>query len=180
MALPVVRGSSAPVGSRGISSSSLVWRWLPATVWMALIFRGSGDGLSAAHTSRWLEPLLRWLLGGGVSVDGIEWAHFLMRKAGHVSEYAVLAVLLWRALLPTPPSSPTAKRTFRPGRAGWLAVGLATAFAASDEFHQAFVPSRGASVADVCLDAAGATLGVLSLAAWRWGRARRRRARVRA
>lgn len=141
---------------------------------MALIFRGSGDGLSATHTSRWLEPLLRWLLGDGVSADGIEWAHFLLRKAGHVSEYAVLAVLLRRALLPTPPSFPATKPTSRLARTGWMAVGLATAFAASDEFHQAFVPSRGASVADVYLDAAGATLGVLVLGAWHWRRDRRR------
>ncbi len=159
------------MGSRNVFTSSLVWRWLAAVVWMALIFRGSGDGLSAAHTSRWLEPLLRWLLGGGVSAEGIEWAHFLVRKAGHVSEYAVLAVLLWRALRPP---SPRATRTFWPGRTGWLAVGIATAFAASDEFHQAFVPSRGASVADVCLDGVGATLGVLGLAAWRRWRDLRR------
>lgn len=143
---------------------------------MALIFRGSGDGLSAAHTSRWLGPLLRWLLGGMVSTDGLEWVHFLVRKAGHVSEYAVLAVLLWR-LLPAAASRAsrgTTRAARWPGRAGWLAVALATAFAASDEFHQAFVPSRGASVVDVCLDAAGATLGILVLGLGRWLRDRRR------
>ena len=138
---------------------------------MALIFRGSGDALSAAHTSGWLDPLLRWLLGAGASADDIQWAHFLVRKAGHVSEYAVLAVLLCRAL----PSFPATRPALRLARIGLMAIGLATAFAASDEFHQSFVPSRTASVADVCLDAAGATLGVLVLGAWHWQRDRHRR-----
>ena len=144
---------------------------------MALIFGGSGDTLSAAHTSRWLEPLLRWLLGGEVSAAGIEWAHFLVRKAGHVSEYAVLAVLLWWALQPPAPP-PVAAASSPPfggeQRGDWLTVGLAAAFAASDEFHQIFVPSRGASLTDVCLDSAGATLGVLGLRLWRRLRGHRR------
>ena len=134
---------------------------------MALIFGGSGDTLSAAHTSRWLEPLLHWLLGGGVSAAGIEWAHFLVRKAGHVSEYAVLAVLFrWALQLPTRPVAVTSSSPSG-GRGDWLAVGLAAAFAASDEFHQIFVPSRGASLTDVCLDSVGAALGVLGLGLWR-------------
>jgi len=33
-------------------------------------------------------------------------------------------------------------------------------YSASDEIHQAFVPNRGASFADVCLDTAGAALGL--------------------
>ena len=139
---------------------------------MVLIFGGSGDTLSAAHTSRWLEPFLRSLLGGEVSATRVEWAHFLVRKAGHVSEYAVLATLLWWALRPpTPPAGAAPSRLV--GRRDWLAIGLAAAFAASDEFHQAYVPSRGASVADVCLDSVGAALGVLCL--WTWLRVRGRR-----
>ena len=160
------------MGSREVFPSSPLWRWLPAVAWMALIFGGSGDTLSAAHTSRWLEPLLRWLLGGEVSAAGVGWAHFLVRKAGHVSEYAVLAVLLrWALRPPTPLADAAPSRLV--GQRDWLAIGLAAAFAASDEFHQAFVPSRGASVADVCLDSVGAALGVLCL--WMWRRIRGRR-----
>jgi VanZ family protein len=35
------------------------------------------------------------------------------------------------------------------------------AYAASDEFHQSFVPSRTASLRDVTIDLCGATLAVL-------------------
>ena len=40
----------------------------------------------------------------------------------------------------------------------WL---LSVLYAASDEFHQAFVPGRGPMVSDVVLDSAGALVGVL-------------------
>lgn len=183
------------MGSRGVAQRFLpapfLWRWLPAAVWMVLIFGGSTGALSAPHTSRWLEPFLRWLLGGDDTTQAaVEWVHFLLRKAGHVSEYAVLAILLRRALLPSPPSvqppanaPPVLKADFPLWRfwsgraAGARAVVLAVAFAVSDELHQAFVPTRGASVADVCLDAAGAVLGVLGLAVLRRARHHRRRLR---
>ena len=69
--------------------------WMPAIVWMALIFIGSTDMLSAEHTSRFLAPFLRWL------DPQITWATLnavqtIIRKLGHVTEYAILAALLWR------------------------------------------------------------------------------------
>src|SRR5438045_8621912 len=71
--------------------------WMPAIVWMALLFIGSTDMLSAEHTSRFLVPFLRWL------DPGITWATLnllqtIIRKLGHVMEYAILAALLWREL----------------------------------------------------------------------------------
>jgi VanZ family protein len=78
--------------------------------------------------------------------------HLFVRKAAHLTEYTILAVLLCRALR------------------GWIeefwrrvALILAPAmiFAATDEFHQSFVRSRTPSVRDVLPDGAGALLGVL-------------------
>jgi len=46
------------------------------------------------------------------------------------------------------------------------------AYAASDEFHQLFVPSREASVLDVLIDTAGAVFALLLI--WFIGRWRRR------
>src|SRR5205814_9256817 len=71
--------------------------WMPAIVWMALIFLGSSDMLSAEHTSRFLVPFLRWL-DPQISFATLNAIQFGIRKLAHLTEYAILAMLLWRAL----------------------------------------------------------------------------------
>ena len=67
----------------------------------------------------------------------------LLRKAAHVAEYAVLGLLLVRAL-PRPPAA------FMAG----------VAYAITDEIHQHFVSGRNASVLDVVVDGIGVAIGV--------------------
>jgi VanZ family protein len=125
---------------------------------MVLIFLGSTDALSAEHTSRFLVPFLHWL-DPHMPFATIMSLQLLIRKLGHVTEYAILAILLWRAL--------RGGRNFQAHFTllffvAWLACGL---FAASDEFHQSFVPSRTSSVYDVMIDICGALIGLLICAA---------------
>ena len=90
--------------------------------------------------------------------------HDFIRKFTHVSEYFVFGLLLFRAI--------------RMPRQGWqwewafLAMLIAALYASSDEIHQIFVPSRGASVFDALLDAGGASAA--QLAAWIVNRLERR------
>ena len=127
--------------------------WMPVILWMTLIFIGSTDVLSADHTSRFLFPFLRWL-DPHISWMTMYSIQTVIRKLGHVTEYAVLAALLWRAL-----RSETAWK-------GRIAVVFALAwsgcaiFAASDELHQSFVSSRTSSVHDVIIDVCGALIGL--------------------
>src|SRR5437762_1380647 len=78
-------------------------------------------------------------------------------KLAHVVEYSVLSWLVAWAL----------------GRAGrWALVTwlVATVYAATDEFHQAFTPQRHPQVIDVLLDSAAAALALQALrylVAWR-------------
>lgn len=146
----------------------LVSAWLPVGAWMAIIFAGSTDAFSSGHTSRFIGPFLRWLWPA-LGDAAVESAVFWIRKAAHVTEYAVLAGLWWRALW-----RPVREDT-RPW--GWpvarRALFASAAWAAADETHQAFTLTRGASVRDVALDTAGAALGLLLLWriwAWRGGR----------
>jgi VanZ family protein len=120
---------------------------------MTIIFAGSTDLMSAEHTSRIIVPLLRWLFPAIAPLTVVR-IEFLIRKAAHVSEYAVLAVLFYRAFVHT---------VFRSRRAlsAGLVLLLCAAYAASDEFHQSFVPSRTSSLRDVMIDICGATLAVL-------------------
>ena len=131
--------------------------WLPLLIWVCVIFLGSTDVLSAEHTSRFMVPFLLWLKPE-MSPEKILFILIIMRKSAHVSEYAILALLLWRALR----SNPTL-RTTRPMLLGAVLVACSV-FAASDEFHQSFVKSRTPSVRDVALDVAGAVFALLIVA----------------
>jgi VanZ family protein len=108
-----------------VTSSRALSTWAPVVVWMAVIFAFSS------------VPSL----SSGLSYD------YVLRKCAHVTEYAILSVLLLRALGREAPA---------------FLIGVA--YAASDEVHQHFVAGRHASPVDVAIDAAGLALG---LAAWR-------------
>ncbi len=130
----------------------LVSKWMPVIAWMLLIFAGSSDALSAEHTSRFIVPFLRWF-DPQVSIATIAAIHLALRKLGHFTEYAILAAFLWRGL----------RGTFSAVSSSALAIAaflIAAGFAASDEFHQSFVPTRTASARDVMIDCLGALFAV--------------------
>ena len=83
--------------------------------------------------------------GGGPGIP--DWA-------SHGSVYLILSALLCRALAGGF-SAPLS------GGAALLALTLASVYGVSDELHQAFVPGRDASTADVAKDLAGSALGAL-------------------
>ena len=103
--------------------------WGPVVVWAAVIF-----ALSAV-------PSLGTDLGVWDTV---------LRKCAHVTEYAILALLLYRAIGRELPA---------------FLIGFA--YAITDEIHQEFVRGRHASPFDVSMDAAGLALGLLLLHATR-------------
>jgi VanZ family protein len=112
-------GVASDASARGLSV------WLPVVIWAALIFTFSSI------------PSLNTGLG--------TW-DLLLRKAAHMTEYAILGALLLRAL----------------GRE--LPAFLAgVAYAVTDEVHQYFVEGRPASALDVALDAVGVALGIFLL-----------------
>jgi len=135
---------------------------------MMAIFGGSTDLLASSHTSRFLVPFLRWLKPD-ISPAAIEAWQYFIRKCGHATEYAILALLVLRALRSRPES--------RAGKSGWeafrLAFLVAVFYAATDEFHQTFVSTRQGLVSDVMVDATGAALGLFIV--WLIGRWRQRK-----
>jgi len=126
--------------------------WGPAILWMILIFSASADGQSVAHTSRIIGPFCRWLFPN-VTFDEVQTVQFIVRKGAHMTEYALLGILLLYALSAN-----------RGDPRKWISSAwvLAVAYAAADEFHQVFVPGRNGSLVDVMIDATGAALGLLA------------------
>jgi VanZ family protein len=114
-------------------ASQRVSMWLPVIGWAIVIF-----GLSAIPS---------------LSTDLGTW-DLVLRKAAHVTEYAVLGALLLRAVGRELPA---------------LLIGIA--YAASDEIHQHFVPGRAGRPLDAGIDAIGLVLGIILL---KWTRERRR------
>lgn len=121
--------------------------WVPPVAWMGVILLLSTDTGSAEHTGRFLVPLLRWIWPSASALQ-IEVLHGLVRKAAHLTEYAMLAALWFRAFI--------GGRGWSPGAAAGAAFGMSVAWAHVDEAAQAFTPSRTGAYADVMIDAAGA------------------------
>jgi len=128
--------------------------WAAALGWMAMIFWFSAkDGTASGGMSGGLIRFFAVRVSPGFSqLDAAEQAavveswQFAVRKLAHFSEYAVLGGLYAAAI-----------RLSLNGRSGRGAAALRTglplllglAYAAGDEWHQAFVPGRGPAVRDV-------------------------------
>jgi VanZ family protein len=141
--------------------------WLPVLIWMALIFSASSDAHSYEHSARLVEPLLHWLFPH-MSPTRVEAVHLFLRKGAHLVEYSVLALLFWRAVRRPVKNDP---RPWVWPEAG-LALALVFLYAAGDEFHQVFVPTRTGLVSDVFIDTAGGAASLFAL--WIIGRWRKR------
>jgi VanZ family protein len=97
--------------------------WLPVVFWAGVIFAFSSIPSLSTHLGVW---------------------DTILRKGAHITEYAILGALLYRALGKEP-----------------LALAAGILYAATDELHQYFVRGRHASPVDVAIDAVGLALGML-------------------
>jgi VanZ family protein len=97
--------------------------WAPVVLWAGVIFALSSVPSLSTGLGVWDE---------------------ILRKGAHLTEYAILGLLLFRAVGQEVP-----------------AFLLGVAYAVTDEIHQAFVRGRHSSPFDVAFDAAGVALGLL-------------------
>jgi len=123
--------------------------WLLVLIWAAVIFGFSTDTFSSDHTQTVVIDVLQALLPHAPEHTLIT-MHDVVRKLAHFGNYFVFGLLLFRAV--------------RAPEKGWawrwayLAVLIAALYASSDEIHQIFVPSRGASIWDALLDTGSAAV----------------------
>ena len=106
-----------------MARSRVLTVWLPVVLWAALIFTFSSIPSLSTGLGTW---------------------DTILRKGAHLTEYAILGMLLLRAFGREAPA---------------LAAGIA--YAASDEFHQHFVRGRHGTPVDVAIDAIGVCIGML-------------------
>jgi VanZ family protein len=122
---------------------------------MAVIF-GASTGLGApSNTSHFFRPLLHWLFPS-LTEEQFDLIHHGVRKTAHFVEYAILGVMVWRAVRFDP-----AFASYSPRRQFWFVLLCCMLYASTDEFHQKFVATRQPAVQDVLLDTSGAACGLL-------------------
>jgi VanZ family protein len=151
---------SQAVGTRELTLSPArrAAAWLPVLVWLFVVMGFSQGTFSAAWSMQGIGPLVRVL---GLTPEQAAMVHFFIRKGAHVLEYAVLGLLAFRAATLSLPARPVA--------AAAIALGIALAMAAVDEWHQAYEPTRTGTPRDVALDLAGACGGVAVWRRWKLG-----------
>jgi VanZ family protein len=110
----------------GVPTSRSLTHWLPVVLWAAVIFALSSVPSLSSGLGTW---------------------DVVLRKGAHITEYALLALLLARALEREVP-----------------AFALGVLYAVSDEVHQSFVRGRHAAPLDVAIDSVGLLIGLI---AWR-------------
>lgn len=131
-----------------------------AVLWMVVIFTFSAQqkeesGMVSEEVSESLITVTGWLFHLNIDEDRIceitgVIEHFV-RKGAHMTEYAILAVLLYLWI---------GRWQLSRLRQYGIAVMLAVLYACSDEFHQLFVEGRAGLVSDVVVDGSGAVLGL--------------------
>jgi VanZ family protein len=114
--------------------------------------------LIASRLDPWLPPLLLMAVIFALSAQpdlnsGLGTIDLVGRKIVHMTEYALLCFLWWRAL----------RTVVRPGPAIALAFVVSVAYAGTDELHQRSVHGRHGSPVDVVIDSAGAGLAAIWL-----------------
>lgn len=109
--------------------------WLPAIVWMVVIFTFSS------------HPVIQ--------TSSIDWQDFFVKKTAHFIEYSILTGLYIFAL------GLTTNWSWK--KIVLLSCLFSIVYAISDEFHQSFVPGREPKIRDVFIDGLGTlSVGLLS------------------
>lgn len=128
-----------------IKTRRLLFLALSAAI-MILIFWFSGrtGAVSQSQSDAFLPVFLRFLPKSIAS--------FVIRKGAHFTIYAALGFCLYAGIETLCPPLPAAL----------FSLLIAVLYAASDEWHQLFVPGRSGELRDVLLDGCGALCGILA------------------
>ncbi|MFQ5867294.1 MAG: VanZ family protein [bacterium] len=100
--------------------------WLPVGLWCGTIFYLSSLPNLATPWGTW---------------------DIILRKIAHITEYGILAFLIWRAIFHS--IKINLSKTY-----AWSGA-LSLLYGISDEIHQSFVPTRQGSIYDILIDGLG-------------------------
>lgn len=126
---------------------------LPSILWMIFIFMMSHtNGNESSNQSNFIATIISKF----VDIDH-EVLTFLIRKTAHMSEYAILLLLIFYGL----EKISTYKYKLS------LSLLITFLYACSDEFHQLFIPGRSGQLKDVIIDISGALIMLFVIYLWK-------------
>jgi VanZ family protein len=135
-----------------------VVHWLPAVLWMGLIFfLSSQPAVSSNSLSKGLTKLIIEILGRILPVDieistvdvYVSRMNHFVRKFAHFFAYMILGIFVSNGF-----KKSGSKKVFL------LSFAICAIYAVSDELHQLYVPGRGCRLKDVIIDSAGSLTGI--------------------
>ena len=131
---------------------------IPAVIWMIVIITftlqtGDISGSLSGDIAVFLYSIVEWF---GLALP-IESLHLVIRKLAHFSEYFILGLLVYLALVPY-------KKTLKQKLLVVLCVGVG--FASVDETIQLFVQDRAGSIFDVLIDSTGIVFSMIIINSW--------------
>lgn len=154
------------MGEKKKNFRMILWRnfaGVLAIIWMCIIFALSAQGkeesgaVSESFTYRMVSTTKFFFhldMDDARVKEVADAIEGLVRKAAHMTEFGILSVLLYIWI---------GQWSMSFLRRWGTAFGAATVYAATDEIHQLFVAGRAGRFSDVCIDGAGACLGILVL-----------------
>lgn len=122
-------------------------------IWMIFIFimsNTNGNG-SSSQSNFFANIILQF-----INIDK-ETLTFLIRKLAHMSEYAILALFTYYALI---------KIAFNKRIIFQITFLISFLYACSDEFHQLFISGRSGQFTDIIIDSTGCLIMLLFLYLW--------------
>jgi len=140
-------------------NKKIIIKWLLVIIWMIIIFIFSnmnGDAsnvVSEGLISKLLKFFVKLFNNNISNIEMnrlIEIFHVPIRKLAHITEYFILAILVFNAL-----SEYKLKNIFI------ISLIICFIYACSDELHQLFINERAGSLIDILIDIFGSFIGLL-------------------
>lgn len=135
--------------------------YIPALIWMYIIagFSGASGESSSSLSLRVTEQIVEIIdINNNMTeeeyVDMVELLHTPVRKMAHMTEYAILYMLLFVPMKLTLKNKNVKKLLL-------IAFLICVLYASFDEIHQLFVDGRSGRITDVLIDSAGALIGFI-------------------
>lgn len=126
-------------------------------IWMIFIFIMSNtNGNDSSSQSNFFANIILQF----INIDK-ETLTFLIRKLAHMSEYAILALFTYYALI---------KIAFNKRIIFQITFLISFLYACSDEFHQLFISGRSGQFTDIIIDSTGCLIMLLFLYLWQSSR----------